>query len=776
VDQVIFEDQWLGFGWQGGYFNEPPTRLVFKVDGPNSTVPSAPNCSYSPPGGFAIGTWYHAAGVMNYTTQQAKLYLNGQLVDTKSITTPPITRTIPTELSYNWSNDPHSLRGNMDEVRIWNTPRTASEIATYYNQCVDPTEQNLVLYYHCNQSAGTTVVDATPNHWDGTFSVAQGWSADQPTLAGTACIASCIEICGNGIDDNNDGQVDENCDCQAVSAGADTTICSGNSVQLNATSGFTDYLWSPATGLSDPAIANPIASPSATTTYTVTALMQGPELVVNGDFSAGNVGFTSNQNYSTTYSPCNYDVGPQFFTYPDPTLTDHTPTSDNMLMAIDGCPSPTIIWEETMLVIDPNTNYTFSFWASRADQVQPTFEIHLIGNVTGDVLISTTPGIPYTGIWTWDQYGVASWGSGSNTSVIVRVINLQTNSYGNDFAVDDFSFRKRCSVTDAVQVTINGSANLTLDLGPDIGLCSAGTHTFDAGSGFATYLWNDGTGTQTFTAFGVGTYWVTVTDSCGGTQTDTVHITLSPQPTLDLGADRVICLHMAAQLGFTSPDSFTSYQWNPSTGLSCDHCPNPIANPPVSTMYHLIASTAQGCIATDSVEVLIEENAPLSISVTVTDATCEDGGIVQLGTVVGGSDLVWYNFNHQGFSHNTMYSGLQGGVYPLTVQNGGGGCEFDTVVGIKGEDYTVYIPNSFTPNGDTYNTQWYILGNCIAELECRIFNRWGQEIFTFDDIDEGWDGKYEGKPVPDGVYTYVVRLVYGNEDVKLLTGFITVLR
>jgi hypothetical protein len=38
------------------------------------------------------------------------------------------------------------------------------------------------------------------------------------------------------------------------------------------------------------------------------------------------------------------------------------------------------------------------------------------------------------------------------------------------------------------------------------------------------------------------------------------------------------------------------------------------------------------------------------------------------------------------------------------------------------------------------------------------------------------DGKYEGKPVPDGVYTYVVRLVYGNEDVNMLTGFITVLR
>ena len=55
----------------------------------------------------------------------------------------------------------------------------------------------------------------------------------------------------------------------AISVTANTTICEGESMQLTATGG-TIYNWSPTTGLSDPSIANPIATPTTTTTYMVT--------------------------------------------------------------------------------------------------------------------------------------------------------------------------------------------------------------------------------------------------------------------------------------------------------------------------------------------------------------------------------------------------------------------------------------------------------------------------------------------------------------------------
>jgi hypothetical protein len=82
----------------------------------------------------------------------------------------------------------------------------------------------------------------------------------------------------------------------AISAGPDDTICLGGSTQLQGTGGLI-YQWSPATGLSNPNIANPIASPTITTTYILNATAMTGQQISNGDFSQGNVGFSSQYNY-----------------------------------------------------------------------------------------------------------------------------------------------------------------------------------------------------------------------------------------------------------------------------------------------------------------------------------------------------------------------------------------------------------------------------------------------------------------------------------------------
>jgi hypothetical protein len=179
-------------------------------------------------------------------------------------------------------------------------------------------------------------------------------------------------------------------------------------------------------------------------------------LIYNGDFSLGNVGFTSGQTYSDFYNPCDYYVGSTWFNTSFP-VDDHTPTTDNMFMSIDGCfLGPTTIYETTVST-ETQANYNFSFWASRADAIQPQFEIHLIGNVTGDMIAGTTLGIPYTGVDTWDEYAVPMWNSGINTSVVIRIVNLQTDGYGNDFRFDDVFFGKDaqgggCTYNDLINV------------------------------------------------------------------------------------------------------------------------------------------------------------------------------------------------------------------------------------------------------------------------------------------------------------------------------------
>lgn len=174
----------------------------------------------------------------------------------------------------------------------------------------------------------------------------------------------------------------------------------------------------------------------------------GPNLFANWDFSGGNTGFFSAYNYTTWYNPGNYYVGPGWFSPTlDPTTPDHTGTSDNMYMAVDGAPSPIVVWQQTVPVT-PFGTYRYSFWATRAGVAQPQWEIHFVGNVTGDVIVSTQNGIPWIGAWQWDEYMIPCWNAGQNTSVTIYMRDLTTQGYGDDYALDDFSFRQCCRPDD----------------------------------------------------------------------------------------------------------------------------------------------------------------------------------------------------------------------------------------------------------------------------------------------------------------------------------------
>ncbi|HCQ28967.1 MAG TPA: hypothetical protein DIU39_01700 [Flavobacteriales bacterium] len=75
-------------------------------------------------------------------------------------------------------------------------------------------------------------------------------------------------------------------------------------------------------------------------------------------------------------------------------------------------------------------------------------------------------------------------------------------------------------------------------------------------------------------------------------------------------------------------------------------------------------------------------------------------------------------------------------------------------------EYALYVPNSFTPNGDGKNELFFIKGNSISEEDftLRIYDRWGHLLFETHDINEGWDGTYQGKLVQTGTYIWDVEL------------------
>ncbi len=73
------------------------------------------------------------------------------------------------------------------------------------------------------------------------------------------------------------------------------------------------------------------------------------------------------------------------------------------------------------------------------------------------------------------------------------------------------------------------------------------------------------------------------------------------------------------------------------------------------------------------------------------------------------------------------------------------------------KNFSVYIPNAFTPNGDGLNDTFEPVARGIQSLEMEVFNRWGEKIFEADSEEARWDGTHGGKEAQSGVYVYKIR-------------------
>ncbi|MCX6210191.1 MAG: gliding motility-associated C-terminal domain-containing protein, partial [Bacteroidetes bacterium] len=189
------QDIVLGFGWPQV---AKKRELCFVVDGPNgnSDRDNSP-CTYFPTGGFLPNTWYHVAGVRDYANNTSKLYVNGILVDSKTNNHQPLNpnSNIIFPNFYFGSmtgigNVDSGFAGKMDEIRIWNYPRNATEIQANYDKCLGGNETGLVAYYHSNEGKGTTLKDASLNKNNATLSTAVTWDKTDNAPLTTTCYQS----------------------------------------------------------------------------------------------------------------------------------------------------------------------------------------------------------------------------------------------------------------------------------------------------------------------------------------------------------------------------------------------------------------------------------------------------------------------------------------------------------------------------------------------------------------------------------------------------------
>jgi len=387
----------------------------------------------------------------------------------------------------------------------------------------------------------------------------------------------------------------------AIEAGPNVAICEGSAVQLNA-SGGRNYSWEPATGLSNTSISNPVASPTVTTIYyTSSPLPVNTNIITNGNFEQGYVGFQSSYTYQSNLQPeATFYVGRNPRTY-HPSFspcTDHTSGSGNM-MIVNASGTPGVsVWCQT-IAIAANTDYDFSTWAA---SVHPTSPAILQFSINGQMM-----GAPFNLSGTtcaWSHF-FATWNSGSSTTANICIVNQNTALSGNDFALDDIYFSPICYSMDSVVVTIKPIPET--EAGPPQTICFGQTATLTA-TGAATYQWSTGATTASINVTPAVTTTYTVTGTLNAcSKSDQVVVSVTPNPTVSISASaNPIC---AGDSILLTASGAVDYLWgvNPGNG-------NPVKVAPLSNEIFSVTGTTSGCSSMASIFITVNPVPEVTLS------------------------------------------------------------------------------------------------------------------------------------------------------------------
>ncbi len=363
---------------------------------------------------------------------------------------------------------------------------------------------------------------------------------------------------------------------------------------------------------------------------------------------------------------------------------------------------------------------------------------------------------------------------------------------------------------------------------------------------------------EKYTTAGVYTIALIATNSSGCMDTVTKTIEAFSIPDVRAGQDTFICQLRGINLSATGA---TTYNWAPSTGLSCTSCANPVATPASAINYIVKGTSVHGCIASDTMKVIVKY--PFRITYGNRDTLCRGESAKLFAT--GAVSYVWTPA--AGLNNNTsatptatpdtttnyMVVGKDDKscftdtghvfikVYPIPVVDAGNdktlniGKTLDLMPAISADvtevlwspttgifrnsypgitikpttntDYTVrvknpggctaedkvsiivvcnggnvFMPNTFSPNGDGANDVFYPRGSGLFKIKnLRIFNRWGEVVFeknsfNANDVSAGWDGTFKGVKLNPEVFVYTIDIICDNNSILNYKGNVALIQ
>lgn len=469
---------------------------------------------------------------------------------------------------------------------------------------------------------------------------------------------------------------------------ADSLLCLGDSLQLNA-SGGQSYLWTRGLALSDSSIANPFALPTLSSNYTVVVLDSN-----NCSDSASIFVNISN----TSFTPL-----------PDQTIC----LGDSALLSLPNANNP--LWlgdslscyncQQTLAYPSDSSNYQVAYYDNNNCLIRDSLQVQVLDLTQlealgadsicwGDTIQLTVLGNNNAPIQWLPNYALSS-----NTSLSPLAYPSVDTQYIVQIRQGD------CLANDTVNIYLHPQTTINTT---DLAYCIGDSAQLIATGNSTNYNWSPSLFLNNPTIFNpiVNTnndqiYQVIGTGICNS-DTAYANVLVYDYPSLQL--DRSISAVLGSTITLNaSSNSNANFDWSPSADLSCNNCPNPSWVVSQNQTFYVTVSNSFGCAILDSINIRF-----------ISDCT---------------PDLI-------------------------------------------------FVPNAFTPDSDGYNDVLYAQSGSVQEIEnFQIYNRWGTLLFETNNLQEGWDGTFQGKPVTPDVFGYFLIFRCPNTGEKMLKkGNITILR
>lgn len=566
-------------------------------------------------------------------------------------------------------------------------------------------------------------------------------------------------------------------------AQSNSPVCVGNTINLIGNGGTT-YTWTgpggfasnqqnptipncgmPNAGTNTLTVANANGCVSTTTVNVVVNPLPTPQIVSNSPVCVGQtINFTGSGGVTYAWA------GPGFI---NATQNPSIPVSS---LSNNGT--------FTLVVIDAN-NCTNSVTANVI--VNPLPNVSAVGSTAcenNNVTLSATGGVTYS--WTGP-------GGFTYTSQNATIPNAQLSASGQYSVL----------VTDANTCTNTAVTTIIVNPAPVPSITSNGpvcvnTQLNLSGGGGVSYAWSGPNGfnstsqnpsfSPSSTAFS-GNYNLTVTDINGCTASTVIPVVINPIPNASISSStNGGCAPLCVSFNVTPSPNVTAINWNLGNGVTGNTATQQTCYG--TTGVYTIAvsvSDAIGCSssATYTVEVYPQpvadfNHAPIKPIINI------DPEVTFTDASHGANVVAWqwyFNSTAQFTStqQNPTFMFTEPGTYPVAlVVKSDKGC-VDTIVRpiVVGEDFGIYVPNAFTPNGDGINDIFQPKGFGIVKYELQIFDRWGERIFSTKTFEEGWDGKFGsrgGDICENGSYTWLINVTSVFGKAHEFKGHVTLIK